>query len=151
MPSLRPGFLATFRTVGYKPIELILLRQLASRLALPVTLVDAEGSVVYINPANERMLGLTQASVAELPYDRILDLVEYRHADGSPMNSEDRPLAVALHDRRPQQTSIILHGADGVPHRIEVTAFPLDSQGGLPVGAMAIFWEVDEEQKPLVQ
>ena len=135
--------------MAHKPIELILLRQLASRLRLPVTLVDAEGSVVYINPATERMLGLTQASVAEFPYDRILELIEYRHADGSPMTAEDRPLAVALHDRRPQQKTIILHGADGVPHRVEVTAFPLDSQGGLPVGAMAIFWEVDAEQKAL--
>ena len=129
--------------MGYKPIELILLRQLASRLPLPVTLVDAEGSVVYINPATERLLGLTQAAVADFPYGRVHELIEYRHADGSPMKVEDRPLAVALHDRRPQQTTIILHGADGVPHRVEVTAFPLDSQGGAPVGAMAIFWEAD--------
>jgi len=129
--------------VEHNPIELILLRQLASRLPLPVTLVDAEGSVVYINPANERLLGLTQASVAEFPYERIHELIEFRHADGSPMEFEDRPLAVALHERRPLQTTIILHGADGVPHRVEVTAFPLDSQGGAPVGAMSIFWEAN--------
>ena len=129
--------------MGPKPIELILLRQLASRLPLPVTLVDAEGSVVYINPATERLLSLTQDSVAELPYERVQELIEYRHADGSPMKFEDRPLAVALHDRRPLQTTIILQGADGVPHRVEVTAFPLDSQGGAPIGAMAIFWEAD--------
>jgi PAS domain S-box-containing protein len=135
--------LATLRSVEHNPIELILLRQLASRLPLPVTLVDAEGAVVYINPANERLLGLTQAAVAEFPYDRVHELIEYRHADGSPMKVEDRPLAVALHDRRPQQTTIILNGADGVPHRVEVTAFPLDSQGGAPVGAMSIFWEAD--------
>ena len=136
-------FLATVRSMEHNPIELILLRQLASRLPLPVTLVDAEGSVVYINPANERLLGVPQAAVAEFPYDRLHELVEYRHADGTPMNSEDRPLAVALHDRRPHQTTIFLHGADGVPHRVEVTAFPLDTEGGLSVGAMAIFWAAD--------
>ncbi len=129
--------------MAHKPIELILLRQFASRLALPVTLVDAEGMVVYINPATERLLGLQQAAVAEFPYDRVHELIEYRHADGSPMRIEDRPLAVALHERRPNQTTIILHGADGVPHRVEVTAFPLDGQGGDPVGAMSIFWEAD--------
>lgn len=136
-------FLATVRSVGHKPIELILLRQLASRLAQPVTLVDAEGLVVYINAANERLLGLKQADVAEFPYRRVDELIEYRHADGSPMKYEDRPLAVALHDRRPHQTTIILHGADGVAHRVEVTAIPLDGQGGVPVGAMSIFWEAD--------
>ena len=41
------------------------------------------------------------------------------------------------------KTTIILHCADGVPHRVEVTAFPLDGQGGDPVGAMSIFWEAD--------
>jgi PAS domain S-box-containing protein len=127
----------------HNPIELILLRQLASRLPLPVTLVDAEGSVVYINPACERLLGLTQAAVAEFPYDRVQELIEYRHADGSPMESEDRPLAVALRDRRPLQTTFILRGPVGISHRVQSTAFPLDSQGGLPVGAMAIFWEAD--------
>ena len=126
----------------HNPIELILLRQFARRLPLPVTLVDADGAVVYINPATERLLGLTQAAVAEFPYARVHELIEYRHADGSPMKQEDRPLAVALHDRRPLQTTIVLQGADGVAHRVEVTAFPLDSQGGLPVGAMSIFWEV---------
>jgi PAS domain-containing protein len=129
----------------HKPIELILLRQLASRLPLPVSLVDAKGSLVYINPAIERLLGVMQAAVAEFPYDRLHELIEYRHADGSPMKPEDRPLAVALHERRPLQTTIILHGVDGVPHRVEVTAFPLDSQGGLPVGAMSIFWEADAD------
>lgn len=135
--------MATVPMVGYKPIELILLRQLASRLAQPVTLVDADGLVVYINPANERLLGLKQADVAEFPYRRLHELIEYRHADGSPMDFEDRPLAVALHDRRPLQTTIILLGADGVSHRVEVTALPLDGQGGVPVGAMSIFWEAE--------
>ena len=138
-------FLASVRSMEHTPIELILLRQLASRLPLPVTLVDAEGSVVYINPATERLLGVPQAAVAELPYDRLLELIEYRYADGSPMNLEDRPLAVALHERRPLQTTIILQGPDGVPHRVEVTAFPLDTQGGISVGAMSIFWESDED------
>jgi PAS domain-containing protein len=130
--------------VGHKPIELILLRQLASRLSLPVTLVDAEGLVVYINPANERLLGVKQAAVAEFPYRRLHEWIEYRHADRSPMTYEDRPLAVALHHRRPHQTTIILHGADGVPHRVEVMAIPLDGQGGSLIGAMSIFWEADE-------
>lgn len=135
--------MATVPSVGHKPIELILLRQFASRLPLPVTLVDAEGLVVYINSANERLLGLKQADVAEFPYRRVHELIEYRHADGSPIRFEDRPLAVALHDRRPVQATIILKGADGVSHRVEVTALPLDGQGGVPVGAMSIFWEAD--------
>jgi len=50
-----------------KPIELILLRQLASRLPLPVALVDAQGVLVYFNPAGERLLAVDYAALGEYP------------------------------------------------------------------------------------
>ena len=130
--------------MDHKPIELILLRQLASRLSLPVTLVDAQGSVVYFNPATERLLGYEHAALGEFPISRLEELVDPRHADRSPMELHERPLTVALHDRRPQHSTIILHGSDGVPHRVEITAIPLDGQGGALLGAMTIFWEADD-------
>jgi len=124
------------------PVELILLRQLARRLPMPVALVDADSLVVYLNPPTERLLGLELAVVEGWPYRRVHDMLDYRHADGSPMAYDDRPLAAALHDRRPRQMSFILRGADGVPHRVEATAIPLESQGGALLGAMSFFWEV---------
>jgi PAS domain-containing protein len=135
--------LATFRSVAHKPVELILLRELSSRLPLPVALLDAQASVVYVNPATERLLGLELAVIEGWPYRRVHEVLDYRHADGSPMEYEDRPLAVAFHDRRGHQMTFILHGADGVAHRVEATAIPLDGQGGVLLGAMSIFWEAD--------
>ena len=126
-----------------KPIELILLRQLASRLPMPVALVDAQGNLVYFNPASERLLGLDHNEVGEYPTGSFDKLLDPRHPDGSPMPVQDMPIVVALHDRRPQQSSMILHSSDGTPHRITTTAVPLDGQGGALLGAMSIFWEVD--------
>ena len=126
-----------------KPIELILLRQLASRLPMPATLVDADGIVVYFNPATERLLGFDQAGMGEFPITRFGELLDPRNPDRSPMVVNDMPLVVALHDRRPQQASMIIHGSDGAPHHIVTTAVPLDGQGGVLLGAMSIFWEVD--------
>ena len=128
-----------------KPIELILLRQLASRLPMPVALVDAQGDVVYINPATERLLGLDQAAMAGYPTSRFDELLDPREPDGSPMESRHMSIMVALHDRRPQQSKMILHGSDGVPHRVVTNAVPLDGQGGTLLGAMSIFWEAGEE------
>jgi PAS domain-containing protein len=134
--------------VKAKAVELILLRQLLSRLPLPASLVDADGSVVYFNPATERLLGWDLEEMGEFPFSRVAELLDPRRADESAMGGEEMPLAMALHHRRPQQYRMIVHDRGGVPHRIVTTAVPLDGQGGTPLGAMNFFWEEDEQQQP---
>ena len=141
----RVEFLATVRSVEHKPIELILLRQLASRLSLPVSLADAEGNLVYFNPATERLLGFEQATLGEYPISRFDELLDPRYPDGTSMKPQDMTLATALHGRRPRQGRMILHGADGKPHEVVTTAVPLDGQGGKLLGSMSIFWEAPED------
>ena len=131
-----------------KAVELILLRQLLSRLPLPATLVDADGHVIYLNPASERLLGIDYEALGEVRLSDVSELLDPRHADGSPMELRHTPLALALHDRRPQQYPMIIHDSTGAPHRIVTTAVPLDGQGGTLLGAMDFFWEEDEEQEP---
>ena len=133
-----------------KAVELILLRQFLSRLPLPATLVDAEGNVVYMNPASERMLGWDLAEFGdEIPFSRVPELLDPRRADETPMDADDMPLSMALHDRRPQQYRMVIHDRSGAPRRIVTTAVPLDGQGGTLLGAMNFFWEENEEQEPV--
>ena len=130
-----------------KAVELILLRQLLSRLPLPATLVDAGGNVIYMNPASERLLGFTFEEWGETPLSVVPEIIDPRHSDGSPMENRHMPLSLALHDRRPQQYPMIIHDRSGAPHRIVTTAVPLDGQGGALLGAMNFFWEENEEQQ----
>lgn len=153
MPGRRPGrqrsarFLATFGQVSAKAVELILLRQLLSRLRLPATLVDAEGNLVYFNAATERLMGIDYQQLGERPLES-LGFLDPRRPDGSPMSIREMPLATALHERRPQQYRMTVHGVDGAPHRIVTTAIPLDGQGGTLLGAMSFFWEENEAHEP---
>jgi len=135
--------------VNTKAVELILLRQLLSRFPLPASLVDADGNLVYFNPATERLLGIEYAVLGEFPISHYQELLDPREPDESPMEVRQMPIAVALHDRRPQQYRMIIHGADGAPHRIVTTAIPLDGQGGTSLGAMNFFWEENEDQEPM--
>jgi PAS domain-containing protein len=132
--------------VNAKAVELILLRQLLSRLALPATLVDAGGNVVFLNPAGERLLGLDWEAMGEVPLSRVPEMLDPRHYDESPMELRHMPLSMALHDRRPQQYPMIIHDRGGAPHRIVTIAIPLDGQGGTSLGAMNFFWEEDDAQ-----
>jgi PAS domain-containing protein len=136
--------------VSAKAVELILLRQLLSRLPLPATLVDADGTVIYFNPATERLLGLDWEAIGEQPLSRLPEFVDPRQSDDSPMEPSDMPLARALHDRRPQQYRMIIHDTDGVPRRIMTTAIPLDGQGGTLLGAMNFFWEEDDAHESVL-
>jgi PAS domain S-box-containing protein len=129
--------------VSAKPVELILLRQLARRMPMPVVLVDADGLLVYFNPATERLLGYTRDQYPEASMTHLLRVGDPRDVDGNPIPLERMPIAVALLERRPQQGTLIVHGADGQPHRIVTTSIPLDGQGGTLLGAMSIFWEED--------
>jgi len=38
---------------------------------------------------------------------------------------------------------MILHDQSGKPHHVVTNAVPLDGQGGILLGSMSIFWEVD--------
>ena len=108
---------------------------------MPVVLVDADGVLVYFNPATERMLGYDREQYPEIPITALPGLNDPRDADNNPLPLERMPISVALHERRPQQGTLIVHGVDGTPHRIVTTAIPLDGQGGALLGAMSIFWE----------
>jgi PAS domain-containing protein len=135
--------------VNAKAVELILLRQVLSRLPLPASLVDREGNVIYINAASERLLRVNYEEVGDRPLVS-MDFLDPRQPDETPMSLSEMPLATALNQRRPQQYRMIIHSSDGVPHRIVTTAIPLDGQGGTLLGAMNFFWEENEEHEPVM-
>ena len=45
------------RAVAQKPLEIILMRQLASYLAMPIFLVDPRGDMLFYNERAEAILG----------------------------------------------------------------------------------------------
>ena len=52
--------------MGYD-IEVILMRQTASYLAMPIFVVDPKGNLVYFNEPAEELLGLRYEEVGEMP------------------------------------------------------------------------------------
>ena len=53
--------------MAQKAVELILMRQLASYLAVPIFLVDPEGNLLYYNEPAERLLGRRYDETGEMP------------------------------------------------------------------------------------
>ena len=126
-----------------KDIELILLRQWASYLQMPVFLANAQGDLLFYNEAAERLVGVRFDEAGEMPAARIARMFKTKRDDGSPMPPEELPLTIALTERRPSHGVVRYEGLDGASRKVEVTAVPLNAQGDRNLGAVVFFWEAD--------
>lgn len=124
-----------------EPIEIILLRQWASSIAVPVWITDAEGRLVYYNESAEPILGVRFEEAGELPAEQLAERFAMSDEAGHPISNHERPLMIALTKQMPAHRKIGLRGADGHWRQVESSGFPLIAKDGRFLGAMAIFWE----------
>jgi hypothetical protein len=123
------------------PIEVILMRQLATYLAMPILLVDPVGTLLFYNEPAEGLLGRRYEETGELPLATWTRLFRLTTEDGSPLPLETRPVIMALQQHRAVHEVVWSQDPDGVIRKIEATAFPLEEQGRLQLGVVAIFWQ----------
>lgn len=125
--------------MAQQPIEMILLRQLAGYLSVPVLVADVDGNIVFYNEPAEPIIGLRFDESGRIPAAEAGRLVEVRPVEGE---EDVRPLEIALRERRPAHSRRRLrrHG-DGTEVVVALTAFPLIGLGGASLGAVAMFWE----------
>ena len=124
-----------------QPIERILVRHLGSRLVVPLFLVDTEGTLVFYNEAAEQLLGRHFDDAGEMSFDVWTSAFAVRDDSGQPLEIDELPLVRALRERRPAHARFDITGMDGTVRTLEVSAFPLQGQGGSRLGAVALFWE----------
>ena len=124
-----------------KEIELILARQLASYLVMPIFIVDPKGTLIYYNEPAEGILGRHFEETGEMPVEEWSTLFKPTDENDKPLAPEALPLVIALTQHRPAHRDMWIEGLDGVRRLIEVTAFPLNGQAERYLGALAIFWE----------
>jgi len=123
-----------------KHLVLILAREFASNLATPTLIADADGTLAFYNEAAEEVVGRSFAEAGEMPVDDWTASFEPRTADAEPIPAEQRPVRIALDERRPAHETFRITSADGIERDVSVTAFPLFAHGEEFVGIVAIFW-----------
>ena len=130
--------------MAQKEIEMILTRQLASYLAMPIFLVDAQGNLIFYNEPAEAILGRRFEETGEMSVAEWSTAFSPTDDAGISIPSEGLPLVKAVTERKPAHRSIWLKGLDNVRRHVEVTAFPLIGQEKRNLGAVAILWELRE-------
>lgn len=128
-----------------KSLVLILAREFASQLSMPMFIADPDGRLVFYNEPAEEILGQTYAEAGELSAEAWAEHFTTQDLEGQPIELDQLPAGIALLERRPAHGTHRLKGLDGVWRTVSVTAFPLLTGGEEPEGLVAIFWEASEE------
>ncbi|MFN2484434.1 MAG: hypothetical protein ABR509_05785 [Candidatus Limnocylindria bacterium] len=126
--------------VASQPIELILLRQVASYLDMPIFLIDATGQLLYYNEPAEPLLGMRFDEVGPIGVDEWLAAFRPGAPGGQPLPKSEVPLIRALEQGSPVHESLRIAALDGVHRVVDVTALPLRGQASQLLGAIAFFW-----------
>lgn len=126
------------------PIEIILTRQLAGYLSIPVFLVDPKGNLLFYNEPAEAILGQRFDETGAMPAGKWSSAFTPVDDEGQPIPPDELPLMMTLSKHRPAHKRLHIHGLDGVLRHIEVTSFPICGFQRDILGAAALFWELSE-------
>jgi len=128
--------------MAQQSVEMILVRQLASYLFVPVLVVDTTGTVVFYNEPAERILGVRFEETGRIGPEEVERLIELSDDPAAGPDEAGRPMATALQQRRPAHAPRwLLRRGDRVRLQVELTAFPVIDQEDRLLGAVAMFWE----------
>ncbi len=121
-------------------VELILARQLASGLAVPVLLVDVRGDTLFYNEPAEAIFGRHFDEIDALPFEERTAILAPRRESGEPLTVDHLPGMMAMRERRPAHAEFYIRGFDGITRAVEATAVPIESAGGHVLGALIVLW-----------
>ena len=124
------------------PIQLILFRQLATHLSVPVFLVDPKGNLLFYNEPAEIILGKRFDETGEMPAAVWSSVFDPADDQGQLVPPSDLPLMITLTKQKPAHKRFNIRGLNGLARSIEVTSIPIAGLQGDFLGAAALFWEV---------
>ena len=121
--------------MSQREIEIILIRQLASCLMMPMFIVDTQGTLLFYNEPAEAILGKRFDETGEMPPLEWASIWAPTDESGRSIPAEELPLWIALTEQRPTHLEFRIRGLDQVSSSIGALAFPLDRTGRAPSGS----------------
>ena len=126
------------------PIQIILTRQLAAYLSVPLLLFDPEGNLLFYNEPAESILGRRFDEAGAMSLEEWSSTLTRVDDEGQPVPLEDFATMITLTKKRPTYKRYHARGLDGVVRHIEVTSIPITGLQDDFLGAATLFWEISE-------
>lgn len=122
-------------------IEIILSRQLADCLSIPVFLTDPEGNLLFYNEPAEEILGKRYEETGPMPVKEWSTMFKPVDGNGRALAPDELPLVISLTQQRPVHGTFWIENLSGETIEISVTAYPLIGRPDRFLGAVALFWK----------
>ena len=127
------------------PIEIILNRQLADCLAIPVFITDTTGNLLFYNEPAEEILGERYEDTGEMPVERWSTIFKSKAESGELLSPDELPLVKTLNKQLPYFKTFWIESLRGKNEKISVSSYPIIGRTGEFLGAVAIFWRPTDE------
>ncbi len=121
-------------------IELILSRQLADCLNVPVFIVNPIGTLLFYNAPAEEILGQRYEDTGEMPVGEWGSNWYPHDGEGNSIPPDELPLVMTINSKVPAHKTFWIKSLDGKSTQISVTSIPIIGRSGDFSGAIAIFW-----------
>lgn len=126
-------------------IEIILNRQLADCLSIPVFITDTNGTLIYYNEPAELLLGTRYEETGEMPVEMWSTIFKPMDESGNVLPPDELPLVKTLKNCRPYHKTFHIESLKGQKEKISVTSYPILGRASKFLGAVAIFWDSKDE------
>ena len=126
-------------------IEIILNRQLADCLSIPVFITDTHGNLIFYNEPAEEILGKRFEETGEMPIAEWGTVFKPMDDYGVIIHPDDLPLVKTLKNAFPYHKTFWIESLTGKKQKISVTSYPIIGRTGNFMGAVAIFWNSKDE------
>lgn len=126
-------------------IEIILSRQLADCLSIPVFITDTIGNLIFYNEPAEELLGQRFEETGEMPVETWATVFTPMDELSNPIPPEELPLVKTLTNCHPYHKTFWIKSLQGVTEKISVTSYPIIGREKKFLGAVAIFWKAKDE------
>jgi len=126
-------------------IEIILNRQLADCLSIPVFITDRKGNLIYYNEPAEKLLGRRYDDTGEMPSKVWATIFKPVDESGRPIPPDELPLVKTLKNLNPYHKTFWIESLTGKAEKISLTSYPILGRASKFLGAVALFWEIKDE------
>lgn len=127
--------------MSQQELEIVLARNFAEHLAVPIFIVNPDGDLIFYNEPAEELLGSRFSETGSMPAGKWGTKFHPVDQAGESIPPDELPLLTAITYRRPAHRILWIVDLDGNLREIEVTALPLLGKEDRLLGGMSIFWE----------
>jgi PAS domain-containing protein len=127
--------------MSQQELEIVLARNFAEHLAVPIFIVNPDGDLIFYNVPAEELLGSRFSETGRMSADEWGTKFHPVDQTGESIPPDELPLLTAITHRRPAHKILWIVDMEGNLREIEVTALPLLGSEDRLLGGMSIFWE----------